>query len=291
MTGIPIITYHSVSEEVGGELGPYTLAPSLFAEHMAFLHDLGYVAYTIPDLVAALDRGAPVSPRAVAITFDDAYADFARHALPVLSRLGLVATLYVPTGYIGGESAWLGGDPRDRRPMLTAAQLRRLPDAGIACGAHSHTHAELDRLPQRLLEREAGCSRQALEDVLEKPVTSFAYPFGYYDRRVRAAVREAGYASACATGDTMASSSADRLALPRFVVKAGTSVAVLAGLLERPVSTLEHDRVRAKEVVWRMIRRLERGDGGRRRSESAVPCGRGAAVSGAPPRTERGGGR
>lgn len=291
MTGIPIITYHSVSDEVGGELGPYTLAPSLFGKHMAFLHDRGYVAYTIPALAAALDRGAPVSPRAVAITFDDAYADFERNALPVLSGHGLVATLYVPTDHIGGESAWMGGDPRDRRPMLTAGQLRRLPDLGIECGAHSHTHAELDRLPQRLLEREVGCSRRALEDVLERPVTSFAYPFGYYDRRVRAAVREAGYTSACATGDTMASSSADRLALPRFVVKAGTTVADLAVLLERHVSTLEHERVRAKEVAWRMIRRLERGDGGRRRSESAAPCGRGAAVTGAPPRADGGAGR
>ena len=38
-------------------------------------------------------------PRSVAVTFDDAYCDFAEHAWPIMRRLGLPVTLFVPTGY------------------------------------------------------------------------------------------------------------------------------------------------------------------------------------------------
>jgi peptidoglycan/xylan/chitin deacetylase (PgdA/CDA1 family) len=37
--------------------------------------------------------------RAVLLTFDDAYCDFAEHAWPILKRFGLSATLFVPTAY------------------------------------------------------------------------------------------------------------------------------------------------------------------------------------------------
>src|SRR6185437_4555254 len=46
-------------------------------------------------LAASLPR------RAVTVTFDDAYADFAECAWPVLRRYGIPVTLFVPTAYPG----------------------------------------------------------------------------------------------------------------------------------------------------------------------------------------------
>jgi peptidoglycan/xylan/chitin deacetylase (PgdA/CDA1 family) len=53
----------------------------------------------------ALDRGR-VPPRAVAITFDDGYADNFQVALPVLKRLGLHATFFVASSYLDGGRMW-----------------------------------------------------------------------------------------------------------------------------------------------------------------------------------------
>jgi len=50
-------------------------------------------------VLATVRHGRPLPPRAVLITFDDAYLDFAEHAWPVLRRLSLPATLFVPTAY------------------------------------------------------------------------------------------------------------------------------------------------------------------------------------------------
>lgn len=55
--------------------------------------------------VQALALGTLPS-RAVAITFDDGYADNHDHALPVLQRHGLTATFFVASGFLDGGRMW-----------------------------------------------------------------------------------------------------------------------------------------------------------------------------------------
>lgn len=55
--------------------------------------------------VPALAAGTLPS-RAVAITFDDGYADNAAIAAPILERLGMTATFFVSTGFLNGGRMW-----------------------------------------------------------------------------------------------------------------------------------------------------------------------------------------
>lgn len=52
-----------------------------------------------------LARGE-LPPRALAITFDDGYADNHEVALPILQRHGLCATFYISTGFLDGGRMW-----------------------------------------------------------------------------------------------------------------------------------------------------------------------------------------
>lgn len=51
-------------------------------------------------------REGRLPERALCITFDDGYADNHDVAMPILNRLGLSATVFVATGYVGGGRMW-----------------------------------------------------------------------------------------------------------------------------------------------------------------------------------------
>lgn len=59
----------------------------------------------LAEAVARLQRGA-LPARALAITFDDGYADNEQIAAPILQRFGLPATFFVATGFLGGTNMW-----------------------------------------------------------------------------------------------------------------------------------------------------------------------------------------
>jgi peptidoglycan/xylan/chitin deacetylase (PgdA/CDA1 family) len=199
---VPILMYHSVSDDPGGRRGaPLTVTPRRFAEHIEYLSTEGFTSHSVRELVAALDGRGRLGPKPVILTFDDAYSDFHPNALPVLSRHGFSATVYVTTAYIGSETNPLTGDRKHHRPTLTAAQLSELDAAGIECGAHSHTHPQLDDVPAARLREEVRQPKEVLENCLQTPVLTFAYPYGYHDQAAKEAVAAAGYAAACRVGN------------------------------------------------------------------------------------------
>lgn len=75
-----------------------------FEQRLRWLRDW----FNVLPLAEAVQRLAAgtIPPRALAITFDDGYADNAEIAAPVLRRLGLTATFFVTTGYLGGGCMW-----------------------------------------------------------------------------------------------------------------------------------------------------------------------------------------
>lgn len=263
---MPILMYHSVSDDLGGRRGrPLTVTPRMFAEHLEYLGSEGFSGHSVRELVAAWDGGERLGPKPVILTFDDAYRDFHSNALPVISRHGFSATVYVTTAYIGSSTNPLTGDRGHHRPVLSVEELRDLVEAGIECGAHSHTHPQLDDVPPARLRGEVTRPKEVLEDQLQAPVLTFAYPYGYHDQAAKEAVAAAGYEAACRVGNMACAADADRFALPRLTVGSRTDVRRLAGLVRRSPSGLASARARTKDELWRFARRHSwLGEGSRR---------------------------
>lgn len=253
---IPILMYHSISSEATQLFRPFTVAPALFAAHMVYLHQHGYTPLSVSQFIQMRSRQDGMFPgRPVVITFDDGFADFFTAALPVLRKYRFAATLYVPTGYVNGTSRWLRREHETARPMLTWEQLREISASGIECGAHSHSHPQLDTLSLAMARQEIVRSKALLEEHLGHTVASFAYPYGYLTAAVRRLVQDAGFTSACAVKFAMSSLTTDPFALARLIIKSDTSVEALAMLLQNHrMSLCTTMYIRARTPVWRLVR-------------------------------------
>lgn len=254
---VPILIYHSISRNATSKFKPFTVPPTLFAEQMAYLHRHGFTPITVTRLVHALSQeGAALPERTVVLTFDDGFADFFTDAFPILKQYNFTATLYVPTAFINGTSRWLRREGEGTRSMLTWNQLSEITTFGIECGAHSHSHLQLDVLPLSAATHEIVQSKELLEQHLGLKVSSFAYPFGYHTAALQKEVQAAGYTSACAVKFALSSESTDPFALARLMVRPDTSVDAFAALLTGHSASIATTLyIRARTPVWQLIRR------------------------------------
>ena len=267
---IPILMYHSVSdpERANQQLWPFAVSPRLFDEHMKYLYEHDYASLTVTQLITMLYHDRQSLPeRPVVVTFDDGFADFFVNALPVLKRYNLVATLYIPTAFVGSTSRWLWREKEAAHAILTWDQIVEINAQGIECGGHSHTHPQLDLLPLSAARREIWQNKELLEQRLGQRIASFAYPHGYHSVALQRIVEEAGYTSACAVKYEMSVESTNPFSLARLGINADTDVDALAALLTSSApSPLTMLYKRSRVPVWRFMRycsdsttRLRRG--------------------------------
>jgi peptidoglycan/xylan/chitin deacetylase (PgdA/CDA1 family) len=221
----PVLMYHSICASEHPDPHRIRVAPDRLDRHLRLLRRLGLRGVSLAELLDAERRGA--AEGLVGLTFDDGYADFVEHAMPVLARHGVTATLYVVAGLLGGENAW---DDGPRLGLLDADGVRSVTAAGHEVGSHTMTHADLRGLDAGLLRHEVGESRRVLEDLLQTEVPGFCYPWGRFDAAAADAVRAAGYDHACVTGDF---APGDRFTLPRAYVAPGDSAPRLLAKLAR----------------------------------------------------------
>ncbi len=170
-----VLTYHSISDAPG----PTSISPATFAMQMETLAACGYEAATL-DQFLAWHEGRAELGRRVLITFDDAFADFADAAAPVLRRYGFSALMFVPTHKLGGVEDWYT-QPATNRPLMRREQIEALAAEGIEFGAHSRTHPHLTRLTPAERDMEISGSGEDLAQWLGRPTAAFAAPYGDVD--------------------------------------------------------------------------------------------------------------
>jgi peptidoglycan/xylan/chitin deacetylase (PgdA/CDA1 family) len=216
-----ILCYHGISDSWPS---PSAIPVERLEEQLRYLLERGYRGTTFSEAVLSRPGG-----RTVAVTFDDAYHSIAEQAAPLLSRLGLRATLFVPTGWVDRQTpmAWKGidryvGGPHEAelQPM-SWSQIGSLSDAGWEIGSHTRSHPDLTTLDDASLLDELAGSRADCEQRLGRPCPSVSYPYGSVDARVVRAAERAGYRAGAALPGRVGR----RMALewPRVGIYAGDS--------------------------------------------------------------------
>ncbi len=100
---LTILIFHRVHPQPD-PMFPGEMHAASFRERMGWIREW-FNVLPLEDAVAALSRGK-LPRRALAITFDDGYADNSTVALPILRELGLPATFFIATGFLDGGRMW-----------------------------------------------------------------------------------------------------------------------------------------------------------------------------------------
>jgi len=215
---VPILCYHSIADN---EL---SLSPQAFRRQLRYLMARRYQTITVGELALRYQSGN-LPERTVCITFDDCFESVFWHAVPVLEDFGFTATCFAVVDYIGST---LWGIPAARRwrrlpqpgdiafRMMDWDQIKDVQRRGFEIGSHTVTHRNLTDIPAHEALHEIAASKHLLEQQLNTPVVSFAYPRGRHHEEIVRQVRKSGYRAGCTTRYGCVSGSSNEWALPRI---------------------------------------------------------------------------
>src|SRR5450759_3436577 len=243
---VPILMYHRIVPfaESGKSIPGLVVPPQTFSAQLDALQAGGWHSITMASLAGYMQAHLRPPAKTLVITLDDGWYDGFTYALPILQKHDFVATFYVIAGEI------------DKAPYLSSPQLQALVAAGDEIGDHTMDHANLTALGAADLKHQIDAGAARIAQVTGVWPESLAYPSGYEDGRVAAAVgacqelriavlAKALYittpAAAPKAGATAGPPTttelqgyetwADRFVVPRIRVTPGTTPADLLGLL------------------------------------------------------------
>jgi peptidoglycan/xylan/chitin deacetylase (PgdA/CDA1 family) len=243
-----VLSYHAIADHRGDQLlRRYSVPPARFAAQLDALRSAGWTFVDADTLLDALAGRRRLPARALLLTFDDGYADFATVALPELAPRGIPAVVFVVTSMVGRTNEWdsrIGATPV---ALMDAQALRAVAAAGVEIGSHGLVHEPMTPLDADTVEAHARESAEALEGLgLPRP-RLFAYPYGQLPEAAAGAseaLRRAGYSAAFTVEPGVACAAQDLFALPRLMVLRGFRPPIL--------------RLRIATLRWRRGRLVER---------------------------------
>lgn len=200
---VPVIMYHRFinSDEQKGVHGTY-LHVDMLEKHFKLLKRMGFETLTFEDLNdKGLIHRLEAGKRYIIITVDDGYKDNYDLLLPLLKKYQFKAVIYAVTGETYNRwDAESSENPEKPVDLMSHEQLRALSESGLVeIGGHTLTHPKLNALSKEQQANEIFNNKKVLENLIGKPLTSFAYPFGLFNQDSKDLAKEAGYSFSVAT--------------------------------------------------------------------------------------------
>jgi peptidoglycan/xylan/chitin deacetylase (PgdA/CDA1 family) len=252
-TIIKVLMYHRVVDDRRvRSTYPWSVSPSQFRKHLELLDRWGFTYLDFEDYSLIRKEGLQLPKKSVILTFDDGYNDIYERVLPILKEFGAKATLYVlgdrsiktnvwdePKGFIGTA-------------LMDDYRIKELHKSGLEIGAHSMSHPNLTKLPPDEAWREIVRSREVLEDLLQAPVISFAYPFSILNEGLKNMVQAAGYNYGCGAFSGPPKFAADLFDIRRIPITRSTNTINFAAKMLAPYEYYSWLR---SEVAARLVHR------------------------------------
>ena len=196
---LAVLGYHKVGEPYpGGWETWYYVKESDFADQLNYLNENGWEVIDLDTLLQGMIEPEILPEKCALITFDDGHKSVLDFALPILKTFKYPAVLFIPTNFIGKTNSFDNlAEPEEA--ICDWDDLRELALNGVAIQSHGASHLSMSELTLEQQEIELQRSKETLEDKLQKPVDTFAFPYGDNGTEPAAmedALKRAGYKAA-----------------------------------------------------------------------------------------------
>lgn len=197
---VPVIQYHKIDTPDGGAKvrGGFT-PPQRFARQLTYLQRQGFSFFTASELIEHFRQHGEFPRNGLAITLDDGWKDNYTNAFPVLRRLGIKATIFLVTSCIDQVSAKAVAEGEAGRQHLSSEEIVEMARQGIEFGSHSVNHRLLHELPTEEIKFEIEEAKRQIENLVQRPCPTFAYPAGYFSSTAQRVIEDAGHIAAFST--------------------------------------------------------------------------------------------
>ncbi|MFA5155299.1 MAG: polysaccharide deacetylase family protein [Patescibacteria group bacterium] len=203
---VPILMYHYI------ETAPATTAlpglyvpPAIFEDQLRLISQHKYNTLFISELASAIHNDSTLPSCSLALSFDDGYEDFYTQAFPRLKAYSLKGTLYVIINRL------------DTPGYLTRQQVREMAESGLVeIGSHTFNHPDLRAKKLKDADFEIRYSREELAKISGRPVTTLAYPYGYFNEIDEGLASSSGYLAAVSVNPGALQDKSDLWALKRL---------------------------------------------------------------------------
>lgn len=187
------LMYHSINTNKTSDKSPWVISLEQFCDQLDLLLEYGWTTVCASQFISI----TKLPPKTVAITFDDGFANNIS-AFDALVKRNMLASWFVVTDDIAKMSSWSDADATPAK-LLDNEQLVAMQQAGMEIGSHTRSHCRLTQVSSAQMQDELVLSRSHLEKILNRSVTSFAYPYGLYNADILDATESAGYQVAFTT--------------------------------------------------------------------------------------------
>lgn len=201
---LPTLMYHHIQTKDAATAAKQTglsVFTDIFQTQMQYLKSKGYNTATMNDLINFFDNGTPVPSKSVLLTFDDGYEDFYTDAYPILSSLGMHATMFIPTGLLNNPG------------YLTWDQITGMTGF-VLFANHTWSHKNVQVASQ--MQYEISTADKQLSDHGLNVPKVFAYPYGLDSVNSEDYLNSLSYKLAFTTAPGSTLCKKQRFALPRI---------------------------------------------------------------------------
>lgn len=215
---VSVLGYHDFT--TGTKLTSMLTTKVKFRSQMETLKKTGVPFITLEQFLKWRRGEGQIPAQAYLITIDDGWKSVYTTAYPILKEMEIPFTIYLYKNYVGSHC---GGK------AMSYDMINEMLESGYCTiGSHSVSHPYPSKVKKhkkngaelfnKFIKFEFGDSKSFLEERFGRPVTTYAYPGGFYEPEMYPIAEQLGYDHLFTCKPGKINLTTDKFQLPRYIV-------------------------------------------------------------------------